>query len=90
MRVAVHTRLVQPLMDGTLLMLGLPLMLSRRNRNVFLSIGICLGVATAFTLIGAELPIAGRLNMLRPPLAAWLPLMIFVPVAAAMSQSLRT
>ena len=32
-------------------MLGLPLMLSRRNRNVFLSIGICLGVATAFTLV---------------------------------------
>ena len=30
------------------------------------------------------------LNLLRPSLAAWLPLMAFVPVAAGLSQSLRT
>jgi lipopolysaccharide export system permease protein len=89
-RVTVHTRLVQPLMDGTLLMLGLPLMLSRRNRNVFFSISMCLGVATAFTLAGLGCQSLGGLNMLRPSLAAWLPLMMFVPVAAAMGHTLRT
>jgi lipopolysaccharide export system permease protein len=89
-RVAVHTRMVQPLMDGTLLMLGLPLMLSRRNRNVFFSISICLGVATAFTLVALSCQSLGGLSVLRPSLAAWLPLMMFVPVAAAMSQALRT
>lgn len=89
-RVTVHTRLVQPLMDGTLLMLGLPLMLSRSNRNIFLSIGICMGVATAFTLIALSCQSLGSVNMLRPSLAAWLPLLIFVPVAAGMSQTLRT
>jgi lipopolysaccharide export system permease protein len=30
------------------------------------------------------------LSVLRPSLAAWLPLMMFVPVAAAMGQTLRT
>src|SRR5690606_654355 len=89
-RVTVHTRIIQPLMDGTLLMLGLPLMLSRSNRNVFLSIGICMGVATAFTLVALSCQSLGSVNMLRPSLAAWLPLMIFVPVAAGMSQTLRT
>lgn len=89
-RVAVHTRIVQPFMDGTLLMLGLPLMLARRNRNVFLSIGICLAVATSFTLAALGCQSLGGLNMLRPSLAAWLPLLIFVPVAAGMSQALRT
>jgi lipopolysaccharide export system permease protein len=89
-RVAVHTRMVQPLMDGTLLMLGLPLMLSRGNRNIFLSIGICLGVATAFTLVALSCQSLGGLSVLRPSLAAWLPLMMFVPVAAAMSYTLRT
>jgi lipopolysaccharide export system permease protein len=89
-RVAVHSRMVQPLMDGTLLMLGLPLMLSRRNRNVFLSISICLGVATAFTLVALSCQSLGGLSVLRPSLAAWLPLMMFVPVAAAMSHTLRT
>ncbi|WP_428308751.1 LptF/LptG family permease [Lacipirellula sp.] len=89
-RVTVHTRFVQPLMDGTLLMLGLPLMLSRSNRNIFLSIGICIGVATAFTLVALTCQSLGSVNMLRPSLAAWLPLLIFVPIAAAMSQTLRT
>jgi lipopolysaccharide export system permease protein len=89
-RVTVHARMVQPLMDGTLLMLGLPLMLSRRNRNVFLSIGICLAVATAFTLVALACQSLGSASMMRPSLAAWLPLMMFVPVAAAMSQALRT
>jgi lipopolysaccharide export system permease protein len=89
-RVTIHTRIVQFFMDGTLVMLGLPVMLSRRSRNVFVSIGICLGVATAFTLMALACQSLGGLNLLRPTLAAWLPLMAFVPLAAALSQSLRT
>lgn len=89
-QVAVHARAVQPLMDGTLLMLGLPLMFSRRNRNVFLSIGICLLVATLFSLVTLACRSLGDLGMIRPVLAAWAPLLLFVPVAAAMSQTLRT
>jgi lipopolysaccharide export system permease protein len=89
-RVAVHTRIVQPLTDCTLLMLGLPLMVSRRNRNIFLSIGICLAVATAFTLLALACQSLGSMSVLRPSLAAWLPLLMFVPVAAAMSDTLRT
>ena len=89
-RVAVHSRLMQPLMDGTLLMLGLPLMFSRRNRNLFLSFGICLLVAVAFSLVTLACQSLGGLNLLRPTLAAWLPILVFLPVAVAMSHSLRT
>jgi lipopolysaccharide export system permease protein len=89
-RVAVHTRIVQPLTDCTLLMLGLPLMVSRRNRNIFLSISICLGVATSFTLLALCCQSLGSMSVLRPAFAAWLPLLMFVPVAAAMSDTLRT
>jgi len=89
-QVAVHSRLLQPAMDGTLLMLGLPLMFSRRNRNVFLSIGICLLIALAFTLATLACQSLGGLGLLRPTLAAWLPLMLFVPLAVAMSHTLRT
>jgi lipopolysaccharide export system permease protein len=89
-RVAVHSRMVKPLMDGTLLMIGLPLMMSRRPRNVFLTISMCLGLATAFTLVGLMCQSLGGVGMLRPSLAAWLPLMIFVPLAAGMSKTLRS
>ncbi len=35
----------------TLLFLGLPLVLSRSNRNVFLAIGLCLVLVTAFMVV---------------------------------------
>ena len=89
-RVAVHTRMVQPVIDTTLLMLGLPLMFSRRQRNAFLSIGICLSVAIAFTLATVACQSLGGLNLLRPTLAAWLPIMVFLPIAVGMSHTLRT
>lgn len=89
-RVAVHSRMVQPLTDTTLLMLGLPLMFSRRQRNVFLSIGVCLAVAIAFTLATVACQSLGGISLLRPTLAAWLPIMVFLPVAVGMSHTLRT
>jgi lipopolysaccharide export system permease protein len=89
-RVAVHARLIQPVLDGVLVMLGVPLMLSRRSRNVFLSIGICLTLAAVFTLVTLACRSLGNMSMVRPTLAAWLPLLMFVPVATAMSHSLRT
>jgi lipopolysaccharide export system permease protein len=89
-RVAIHTRLVQFFMDGTLVMLGLPVILSRRSRNAYVAIGICLGVAMLFMLTALACQSLGSVNMLRPTLAAWGPLLLFVPIATALSQSLRT
>jgi lipopolysaccharide export system permease protein len=88
-RVAVHARLLQPFMDTTLLFLGLPLVVSRGNRNPFLAIGICLGVVTTFMLVALGCQSLGISGWLEPALAAWLPLIIFAPIAVAMSQSLR-
>jgi len=89
-RVAVHTRMVQPLIDTTLLMLGLPLMFSRRQRNVFVSIGVCLLVAIVFSLATLACQSLGGLSLLRPTLAAWLPILVFLPVAVGISHTLRT
>ena len=89
-QVSVHGRLLKPLMDGTLLMLGLPLMFSRGNRNMFLSFGLCLLVAVAFSLVTLAGQSLGGVYLLRPTLAAWLPLLVFVPIAVAMSQTLRS
>ena len=73
-----------------MLMLGLPLMFSRRNRNVFVSIGICLLAGIAFSIVNLTCQSLGGLGLLRPTLAAWLPLLVFVPVAVALSHSFRT
>ena len=89
-RVALHSRLLQPLMDVTLVMLGLPLMFSRSSRNIFLSIGICVLAALAFTAVAIACQSLGGIGLMSPALAAWLPLMVFIPLAVGMSGALRT
>ncbi len=87
-RVAIHSRFVQPFLDVTLLFLGLPLVLSRNNRNVFAAIGMCGALGIAFMLVIVVCQYLGAGYWLHPALAAWLPLMIFVPFALAMADPL--
>ncbi len=88
-RVAIHTRILQPFLDITLLMLGLPLVVSRGAKSPFIAMGLSVLVVTAFFLLALGGQALGATGWLRPSLAAWLPLIVFVPIAAAQSESLR-
>jgi lipopolysaccharide export system permease protein len=88
-RVAVHARFVQPLLDLTLLFLGLPLVLTRESRNPFAAIGLCALVVAGFLLVVVGCHYLGTTYWLDPAQAAWLPAMVFVPLAAALSAPLR-
>jgi len=89
-RVAIHARLVQPLLDMTLLFLGLPFVVARENRNVFLAIGLSMVIATVFTLVVAGSQNLGEISYgpFTPSLAAWFPLMLFVPLAVWLAEGL--
>ncbi len=88
-RVAVHTRIVNPFMDLTLLFLGLPLVASRQSRNVFLAVGMCALVVACFLLVVIGCQYLGTSVFLpNAALAAWIPLIIFVPIAVWLSESL--
>lgn len=80
-RVIVHRRFVQPILDVTLLFLGLPLVLSRSQRNMFIAAAQCLLLAGAFFLVSMGCESMGHAVMVSPALAAWLPVLIFVPLA---------
>ena len=88
-RVAVHARFVQPVLDVTLLFLGLPLILSRNNRNVFKAIGMCVMISGFFMIVVIGCQYLGSSYLISPAKSAWLPLMIFIPVAMAISDPLR-
>ena len=89
-RVAIHGRIVQPLLDLTLLFLGLPLVMALESRNVFIAMSLCAVVTLAFMVVVFALQYMGGNYMLglSPALAVWLPLMVFVPVAVEMSVSM--
>jgi lipopolysaccharide export system permease protein len=82
-RVRVHGRIVQPLRDLNLLFLGLPLVVRREQRNVFVALGLGVLVVSLFTTVILTCEYLGSIYLISPALAAWLPLFIFVPVAVA-------
>jgi len=88
-RVMLHARMVQPLLDVTLLLLGLPLVISRENRNLFVAAGYCLLLVAIFFIVLMTCHALGGSGLLSPALAAWSPLMIFAPIAFTMSAPLR-
>lgn len=86
-RVSMHARFVQPFLDVTLFVLGLPLVLSRQNRNIFVAAGMGVGVVIAYFAVMIACQALGASGFLMSPaLAAWAPLIILAPTAAALSQ----
>jgi lipopolysaccharide export system permease protein len=76
-----HSRFVRPMLDLSLVLLGIPLVMSRASRNIFMAavVGICL--AAAVLVVDQAAGALGRNYLLNASLAAWLPLLIFGPLA---------
>ena len=76
----IHSRLTQPILDMSLLFLGLPVLLTRGGRNVFKAIGLSALILFGFLLVCYSSQFIGT-SVGMPVLGAWLPMMIFVPLA---------
>ena len=84
-RVTLHSRMVRPLLDLTLFFLGIPLVLSSRFRNIFLSSGICIGMLAIFYTVMLTCHAMGAHGfLLTPVVAAWLPLLVMAPIACGL------
>jgi len=84
----IHSRLTQPILDMTLLFLGLPVLLLCGDRNIFKAMGLSGLIMIVFLLVCYACKFAGA-NGGMPVLGAWLPLMIFVPIAVNRFLQLR-
>lgn len=89
-RLTVHARMVQPILDVTLLLIGLPFVLGRDNRGIFLAIGQCLLWVAGYFAVLLTFHALGMKLALSPAMAAWGPLLTLAPVAALVSEPLRS
>jgi lipopolysaccharide export system permease protein len=87
-KVTVHHRFLAPLLDFTLLMLGLPLVLGRKQRNIVVAGCVGAAVVATFFVVTMVCDAAASNYLLRPALAAWMPLMVFGPIAYALARPL--
>ncbi|GJQ58694.1 MAG: LptF/LptG family permease [Candidatus Scalindua sp. AMX11] len=78
-RVMFHSRMAYPLTNFVLLFLGIPFVIGfeRISRSVFLRVGICVLICSAFYVLTYICVNLGNLGILHPILAAWLPVVIF-------------
>ena len=82
-QVAIHDRILKPLMEFTLLLIGLPLVVSNPNRNIFMGAALCALIIILMQVTTVASHAAGGLRMIQPAsLAAWLPVIVFLPLSA--------
>lgn len=84
-RVEVHGRLVRPAVDYAILLIGLPIVLSRRDRNIFLSLGVCLMVVLVIQSLIIVCHWLGSYRFIASAaLSAWLPVAALLPLGYAL------
>jgi hypothetical protein len=82
-RVEIHWRLLRPILDFLLVLIGLPLVLRPEGQKLVVAAGYC-----GLLMLGVQLLVMGShflggQQILRPAaLAAWLPVLVLVPWAA--------
>lgn len=90
LRGRIHERVLRPLLDLTLVFLALPIVLRRSDHNAFRSLAVCAGMAGGFLVFQkASAEILGK-SLDAPVLGAWLPLIVFVPVAVLIYDWMKT
>jgi lipopolysaccharide export system permease protein len=80
LRVQIHSRFVRPAIDWTVLLLGIPIVLTRPDRHMFWVAGVCILMVGGFTAVVMGLSAAGSSGyLLSPVVATWLPLLTVLP-----------
>jgi lipopolysaccharide export system permease protein len=80
LRVQIHSRFVRPAIDWTVLLLGIPIVLTRPDRHMFWVAGVCIIMVGGFTGVVMALNAAGSNGyLLSPVVASWLPLLLVLP-----------
>lgn len=85
-----HMRLTRPVGGAVLVLLGLAVILRNPNRHVFISSGLCLMFSAAFYLCVLGCRYLGDNTLVSPPLAAWLPILVFGPLTLAAFDAIHT
>ncbi|MFO0807150.1 MAG: LptF/LptG family permease [Gemmataceae bacterium] len=85
-----HQRLTRPLLGFLLVVMGLSLILRDTNRNVFIGTALCLIMCGLFFAAVFASKQLGDSEYLSPALAAWMPVLLFGPLAFAMFDAIHT
>jgi lipopolysaccharide export system permease protein len=84
-----HIRFTQPLMNLIMLLIGIPFLLTREPNRLIVNMFYCT-IVTGLVFAGTFVIFQMGGNLLDPLLAAWLPVLIFGPLAVVMLDTFHT
>ena len=88
--VLVHSRLTRPLLNTVIVFLALPLVLGGADRKLFWSLGSSILLSAVVHGVVYVAHGLGNHEVIDPALAAWLPVLVFGPAAAAVYDLVQT
>jgi lipopolysaccharide export system permease protein len=82
LQVLLHERIVRVPLDFGLILLGLPIVINRNERNLFVMIGVAMFTVLGFFMVKTLGNAMGSNGLwFSPPMAAWFPLILVGPIA---------
>ena len=90
MAVRFHMRLTRPILGMLLVFMGLSMILRDQNRNVYISTALCLVLCGLYFAACFACKHLGDNEFLSPALAAWLPVLVFGPLAFVLFDAIHT
>jgi lipopolysaccharide export system permease protein len=90
LQVAMHQHVTMPILNLLVLLLGLPFVAGREERNYFVSIGIAVVLFIGVYVLSFASTAFGNAGHLSPLLAAWFPIFVVLPASILSMESLRT
>ena len=82
-QVAIHGRILKPVLEFTLVLIGLPLVICKSDRNIFVAAALCTGVIVMLEITTMASHAMGTYRLIpSASLAAWLPVILFLPTTA--------
>jgi len=90
LQVAMHQHVTMPILNLLVLLLGLPFVAGREERNYFVSIGVAVVLFIGVYVLSFVSTAFGNAGHLSPLQAAWLPIFVVLPASILSMESLRT
>lgn len=85
-----HMKISRPIVGLLLVIMGLSIILRDQMRHVFISAGLCLGMCAVFYGVVFACKFMGDAGFVSPALAAWMPVLLFGPIAIALHDAIHT
>ena len=91
LQVLLHERFTRPPLDFALIMLGLPLVVNRKGRNLFVMIAAAMMTVMGFFVVKTlASTMGGSGYLVTPAIAAWIPLLVIGPIAYVRLRDVQT